>query len=236
MDENTEDLVLATTREKVGLSLAMLVLTAVVVCIWFISLNSMNEILDTETKVPLENRGNWVLESGSPKFWYNPDDKVISYMGLINENEKREIVSLLRVDGSPSLHVQEYWSIVDELAYKADQRSSDILIFLLISAGLSGVIGVQIRGLGNLVGVACFKNQLDLRRWWPWYLLRPPVGFLLGLVSVVIIRSEIFVPEGTGSTGELWWLAVAVLVGLSVDDFVMRLRHISRAIFGQAER
>lgn len=33
MDENTEDLVLATTREKVGLSLAMLVLTAVVVWI-----------------------------------------------------------------------------------------------------------------------------------------------------------------------------------------------------------
>ena len=61
MDENTEDLVLATTREKVGLSLAMLVLTAVVVCIWFISLNSMNEILDTETKVPWENRVNWVL-------------------------------------------------------------------------------------------------------------------------------------------------------------------------------
>ena len=89
MDENTEDLVLATTREKVGLSLAMLVLTAVVVWIWFISLNSMNEILDTETKVPRENRGNWVLESGSPKFWYNPDDKVISYKGLINEKEKR---------------------------------------------------------------------------------------------------------------------------------------------------
>jgi len=106
---------------------------------------------------------------------------------------------------------------------------------LLILAGLSGVLGVLIRSIGNFVRIACFQNTLDVHRWWPWYLMRPALGFLLGLLSVLIIQARIFLPNTGSSTGTIWWLGIAILVGFGAEDFSARLRLVSQTLFGKSE-
>jgi hypothetical protein len=69
-----------------------------------------------------------------------------------------------------------YKAAIDALTYRSLSDAGLYFMVLLIVAGLSGAVGVQVRATINFVRIACFHNLLDIRRWWPWYLLRPAAG------------------------------------------------------------
>jgi hypothetical protein len=161
------------------------------------------------------------------------------WSGPIDPDQKKELTGLaLSNHGGPDStdpDIVTYWAAIDELAFKANKLRDSGLTFLLVLAGVSGMLGVLIRSILDFVGNACFKNTLDVYRWWPWYLMRPPLGFLLGLLSVLIIQARIFLPNTGGSMATVWWLGVAVLVGFGTDDFAGRLRLVSQTLFGKSE-
>jgi hypothetical protein len=127
-----------------------------------------------------------------------------------------------------------YRAAIDAPTYQSLSDAGRYFMLLLIVAGLSGAVGVQVRGTINFVRIACFHNLLDVRRWWPWYVLRPPLGFILGVLIVLLVESEIFTPEGASTpAGTAWWIAIAFLVGFGAEDFSARLRLLSQTLFGK---
>jgi hypothetical protein len=128
----------------------------------------------------------------------------------------------------------DFRTAIDALTYQSLSDAGLYFMLLLIVAGLSGAVGVQVRATLNFVRICCVHNLLDIRRWWPWYLLRPPLGFILGVLIVLLVQSEIFTPEGTSTPeGTTWWIAIAFLVGFGAEDFSERLRLLSQTLFGK---
>lgn len=134
--------------------------------------------------------------------------------------------------------IQSFGLAIDKLAYLSNSELKYSSMYLFLLAGLGGAIGVQIRSMSNFIGVAVFKNELNVARYWPWFALRPFLGFVLGVVLVVMVKSRLFVPSDTATQGDItqgdmWWLGITVLVGFGVYEFHERLRSLARTMFGE---
>jgi hypothetical protein len=105
-------------------------------------------------------------------------------------------------------------------------------MFLLVG-GLSGLLGTHLRSLVNFVNIDCYRNQLDLRRWWTYYLLRPVIGFVLGLGAVLLLKAELIEVGTKQVSGSMWWAAVAFLAGFGAAEFTERLRSVVITVFGE---
>jgi hypothetical protein len=90
----------------------------------------------------------------------------------------------------------------------------------------------HLRSLTAFVGNACFKNTLNLVIWWPYYVLRPFTGFILGIVVVVIVQGGFLAVGSTAPNGTLWWVAVPILAGFGDDEFTQKLRQLTKTLFG----
>lgn len=128
-----------------------------------------------------------------------------------------------------------YHDAIDELAFASAIMERGNLMLILLLGGIGGVIGVQLRSITNFIGVTCFKQSLDVNRFWPWYAMRPFAGFLLGVLIVVLIKADLIGFENRGSDGSLWWLGMAILVGYGASDFTERLRLLTKTLFGKNE-
>ena len=138
------------------------------------------------------------------------------------------------VDFDSKKVVRSYYDAINELAYISNAMLETSLMYLLLLAGLGGSLGVQIRSISNFIGVACIKNQLDIKRWWPWYALRPLLGFLLGVLIVILVKARLFLMNESAPESNLWWLGLSVLVGFGASDFTERLRLLSHTLFGKS--
>ena len=218
--------------------MALFTLTTIVLIIWFYALVRYDKKLQTEFTVTWNAPPNLSLKSGPSSFWYDKQTKELHYRGLIDDKLKEELISLTNVnqDSEPQLQkaVRDYSEAIDKLAYQSNEAAERLIAYLLFLGGLSGMLGTQLRSMTNFVGIACFKNQLDVSRWWPWYAIRPMVGFLLGVILVLIIEAGLFSIGETKPIGTNWWLAVAFLAGFGATDFTDRLRLLSKTLFGNS--
>lgn len=130
--------------------------------------------------------------------------------------------------------IRSFGLAIDKLAYVSNSELKYSTMYLLLLAGLGGAIGVQIRSMSNFIGVAVFKQELDVTRFWPWFAVRPFLGFVLGVVLVVMVKSRLFVPSDSATQGDMWWFGITVLVGFGVYEFHERLRSLARTMFGEA--
>lgn len=117
--------------------------------------------------------GDLPLSSGPSNMLYDRSKGSLSYAGLVDNEAKKALGNVVR-DASPEFKTSKdrYLSGVDHLAFESSQRQGSFTMILLFLGGISGVLGVQLRSIVNFVGHACFKNDLDPARWWPYYLLR----------------------------------------------------------------
>lgn len=234
-----QDFTPASNWEKIFLAVLVVLATVVIARIWFYVFGSYQSMLGAETKVAWEPRSGVSLKPGPPGFWYDMESRMLVHRGAVDAAQKQVLLGLFATDRQgrrlSTADSLSYWTAIDRLAYQSNSAAGRSLILLLIVAGVSGALGVQIRTLANFIGVACFKNTLDVRRWWPWYLLRPPLGFLLGVLAVVVVQAGLLVPDRAPTPGPVWWLAVAVLVGFGAEDFSERVRLTSLALFGKGK-
>ena len=126
-----------------------------------------------------------------------------------------------------------YYDAIDALAYRSNVPPKiDTKLFLYLG-GLCGVVGVLIRSLTTFIWNTVYENDIDAIKGWPWWVMRPLLGFLLGVVVIMLVKAELFRPEGAHEKQSLWWwMGLASLVGFGAIDFTERLRNATKALFG----
>lgn len=233
-----EPIIPATGVQKVLLVIFLFVTTGALLWAGEWTLRHYDQLLTREVAVRWQTQGGAVLKAGPACFSYDEDKGSLIHKGPIDDALKKELLALIVMDKvQQELRDEEtkaYVEAIQTLACLSNAEAYRILLFLLLLSGIGGTIGVQIRSVSNFIGVACFKNELDLKRWWPWYILRPLLGFLFGMLIVVLVKANLFMgTETPAEQGDLWWLGIAVLVGFGASDFSERLRLLTQTLFGK---
>jgi len=180
---------------------------------------------------------NWIktdslkIKSGPTWFFYDGKLGKISALHQINDNDKTLLIALLE---SGDKNFRSYTQAIDKLAFDSNRnKDTNFSNWLILLYAIAGLIGVQMRTINNFVGVACFKNDFNFHIWWPWYLVRPILGFITGAAIFLLIDGKHLL-EGQVSTGlSTTVLGIAFLGGFSTDDFYGLLRKLSKNIFGK---
>jgi hypothetical protein len=225
----------ATPAQKIVLAVLLVLFTALITWGWFCLLHRLESQLLVEFSVQWKPPAGATLAPGPPSFTYDNNSNLLLNIGPIDAKLKTDLIALLATQNVERAEeaVQSYTGAINLLAYKSNECLRDFLAGLLFFGGLSGVLGVQLRSLGNFIGVTCFKTELDVKRWWPWYALRPVIGFLLGLAVVLLIKADLYTVGEKLPTGSLWWAAIAFLAGFGSSEFTDRLRLLTQTLFGK---
>ena len=220
--------------DKRKLTKGLIALTVPVLVMVFGLLYLVDGIGQRESKVPWAGAGSIRLAASPSEFRVDPNQKLVSYRGLPGGDTEQELQALINDADAQGPIGQSYYAAIDNLMFDASRANAFATVILLGLAGLAGVLGVQTRSITNFVGHACFKGDLNLPRWWPYYVIRPLTGFVLGLVVVLVVKSGILTVPGDAASS-LWWVSLAFLAGFGEDEFRQRLRVVSKALFGEVD-
>lgn len=105
---------------------------------------------------------------------------------------------------------------------------------LLLVALLAGALGAFI---STGMSFATYLGNKRLDRWWGiWYLLRPPIGMLLALLTYFLLRGGLLSPGANVSSVSPYGVAgIAGLVGMFVKEATDKLRDVAKALFESKE-
>lgn len=212
-----------------------LVLTSLPI-LWFgqSSLTQVQKALVAPYQIEVGDLGELPVSGSSTTLVYDRQKGELRYAGPIDDEAKKALVDLVRdVSAELSDEKQAYLDGVDQLAFLYSQKQGELTMLLLIFGGMAGILGVQLRSIVNFVGHACFKNDLDPGRWWPYYVIRPLTGFILGVTLIAIAQSGFISFPTVAVRRVLWWAALAFLAGFGEEEFTQRLRSVSKSIFGE---
>ena len=194
--------------------------------------NSTHQIVDKMVKpvtVTWFKSDTLKLKPGPVWFYYDNKSGILNTLHVINETEKTQLAGLINNDEKI---YQSYSQAIDKLAFESNlPKPSTLYVWLTLLYAVAGLLGVQLRTINNFIGRACYRN-FDFHVWWPWYLVRPLVGFITGAVVFLLIDSkQLLAGDSAGGMSALA-LAAAFLGGFSADEFYELLRKISKRILG----
>jgi len=98
-------------------------------------------------------------------------------------------------------------------------------------SGFAAIVGVFIREILDLIRHHCYDKDLDFKVWWPWYFLRPFVGFMFGIIVVLFSGTDLLISP-TNNNSETYLIAIAIIAGISVEDVMFKIRKVSQVLFG----
>ncbi len=228
----------ATGRQRILLGISVFGLAVAFLVLWLALFNRVQAELDTEHRVAWKPDAGLFLAPGPASFYFDSKKHQLVVRGAIADSEKQDLTKLLSKDSGsvflPDPVGKSYWEALDELAYQSNRRGGHLGLLLLVLGGLSGLLGVQLRSVINFIGVTCYQNKLDVVRWWPYYALRPAIGFVFGLLAILLIRVGLFEP-GTPTTDTVnWGFVVGILAGFGASEFADRLRLLTKTLFGES--
>jgi len=128
-------------------------------------------------------------------------------------------------------------------------RDSVVLLGGLIRADFAGrdelrliLIALFAGGLGTLVSsglsFASYLGSRRLDRWWTvWYLLRPPTGMALALLTYFLLRAGLLTPgAGVNEVVSPYGVAaIAGLMGMFIKEATDKLKDVATALFKSRE-
>jgi len=235
------DAPLASTAQKVWLFLALLLLSVGTLYGWFRVLDKTDQKLDAIYEVSWQRPEGLSLAAGPTTFWYDAKSGRLKHRGAIDTEGMQTLVKLASLTDpkadakAEAPKLQGYVDAVNELAFLSGATKSQAFHWILLLGGLSGILGVMVRSLSNFVGVACFKRDLRLGTWWPWYAVRPVIGMIVGVLTIVLVHSKLLFTAETNGSGTLWWLSVSFLAGYGATEFTERLRLVTQTLFGSGK-
>jgi hypothetical protein len=103
------------------------------------------------------------------------------------------------------------------------------------------IIALFAGGLGSLVSSALsFASYLGSRRldrWWTvWYLVRPPVGMALALITYFLLRAGLLSPgANVDQVSPYGVAAIAGLMGMFIKEATDKLKDVAKALFTSEE-
>lgn len=202
----------------------------------FVTIQKIQELLSTEFSVFWKMPSYTELKSGSILLHYHQSNNSIKHIGPISQVEKEKILTLItsssKKEQDNKKAVQEFTSAIDELTYQSNLKNREISGLTLLLGGIIGLIGAMVRSMNNFIGVACFKRELNLTVWWPWYILRPFIGVVLGSLIITMSQSNFFFSSEAVAKNIFWWASASFIAGFGSSDFLEKLRLISQTFFG----
>ncbi|MHC1775269.1 MAG: hypothetical protein AB9834_07595 [Lentimicrobium sp.] len=183
------------------------------------------------TVPPVEwlNKGNVELAGYPGWFLYDHQKNQLRTKVVIDDRMKMELEDTFPVR-SDSTNFAEFRQAIDKLAFLSSDLKGRNYWLLLMVSGLAAVVGVFIREILDLIRHHCYEKDLDFKNWWPWYFLRPIVGFMFGIVVVLFSGTELLFISANNSS-ETYLIAIAILAGISVEDVMLKIRKVSLVLF-----
>jgi len=176
------------------------------------------------------NPGNVELSNTPAWFLYDQKAKKIRTKASINESMKQELEKAYPWS-TDSTNYTEFRRAVETLAFQSTDMKGRYYWLLLLVSGLAAVVGVIVREVLDLIRHFCYEKDLDFKVWWPWYVLRPFVGFVIGIIVVLFSGTDLLF-SSTGNSSETYLIAIAVIAGISVEDVMFKIRKVSQVLFG----
>ncbi len=102
---------------------------------------------------------------------------------------------------------------------------------LLLLVSFAGVIGAQVHALRSYMWY--LGNRLFVRSWVAWYLVRPFVGALLGVLVYVIFRAGFLATSPAESLNPYGFVAIAGLVGLFAEQALGKLKDTAETLLSK---
>ena len=187
-------------------------------------------------------QGDAHLKPGPSGFLYDRKSEKISYLGIVDDKTKSVLDELLVAPDESSdagakakaTEVREsYYEAIERLAQVSSSRRASDIINLLLLGGMFGALGAHLRSLTAFVNHVS-KRTLDLTTWWPYYVMRPMTGFLLGISVISVVQAGLFAISGTIHDPTLGWISLATLAGFGDREFTEKLRHLVKTLFGES--
>lgn len=208
----------------------ILVTTVVAFCTFYFTHQVSARNLRT-TSVTWKSTDSLKIRSGPVWFCYEADSAKLITSHAITEADKSQLLGLA---DQKENYYYAYCRAIDLLAFRSNAvQDGKLYGWLTLLYALAGVIGVQLRTINNFIGIACFKNEFDFHRWWPWYLVRPLLGFITGAVVFMLIDGKQLLAGQLSGGISATVLAVAFLGGFGTDEFYELLRKLSKGVFGK---
>ena len=219
----------ATLGQKIGTAILLIFLSGILawLCAWVIY-----RVADSQKViVKWQNATKLRLKPGPAAFCYKEKAHELAWSGgPIDDKTKQDLLKLAPEE--PEKGVAEFQRAICELVLHANERTVVSLLWLLLLGGLGGVVGVLIRAIGLFVWISTEKDELDVNRYWPWYVMRPVLGFLNGALVVVLVKSNMLDVSKSASSNSLWWLGISVLAGYSLSEFMNLLAQVTKLVLG----
>lgn len=227
INEDTESQ--ATNQQKIRAAVSLFWFSIFIVLI-FLGLFFFK--IDTQEiyKQPWENIEGIKLNYSKAPIWFKHENNNLYTYKPITDSMR---VSLHELVIDTLAENSSYFKEINTLAFNSRDGMSKS-IFVIFACGLLAVLGVNIRSMWDFVGNASYKNTLNINRWWPWYFLRPLIGFLAGIGFFFLFNGGIinFNSVGVLKSKLYLMLGLSALIGFGLNDFIERLRLVSKAIFG----
>ena len=104
---------------------------------------------------------------------------------------------------------------------------------LAYQCALIGALGGIVYCLRAVYLNRSVRNSWD-PNWTTWYLIRPVVSSIVGLVAFIFLNAGLLVldAEHTASSNQYGFLALSFVAGLNVDRFLVKIEDIARTAWG----
>ncbi len=216
--------------------LTFLFVVIFIACGFLASLIShVEHITHQETRVSWKATDKIVVDAKTVEYFFDRKSSELVVRGAIDEKTKEEIISSFPLDDGTIVYFKSFVEAMNQAAFESNKKSEGISLLILLLGGVAGIVGVQLRSITNYIGHACWRNDLELNRWWPYYVMRPISGFVLGAAVVAIIQAGLLT-AGEGTPGKtLWWVGICFLAGFGEEEVAQRLRHLTKSLFGASE-
>lgn len=162
--------------------------------------------------------------------WFYFDSKVDSLKSIKIIGETDKLILLNLVD-QKSKYYNSYSAAIDLLAFKTNSENPSSYYLILFLGAICAAIGVHLRTINNFVGVTVFKSDFNIKAWWPWYVMRPLMGVLIGPILFILLEGRL-IAISTEVSYSRFIIGLTILAGFGSEDFLETLRSISKRIFG----
>ena len=128
--------------------------------------------------------------------------------------------------------------IILGLLYFYFYSSSDLfLVFELhsvwVHVGLFGLTGCCTYCIRSLYLQYCVKKDWN-NRWIVWHIIRPFVGFICGVISLLFIKAGLLLLEVSHTETQSYYgvYALAFISGLNIDNFIKKIESVFQEVIG----
>lgn len=231
----------ASQYEKIGLYLTLLFISIAVVYGTLRYIDNLQTQQSVLLSVPFSPPDSFDYSSIPEFIYYNSDKKELFIKGALTEENEIKIFNITSAvcheDTNYCASISILKTTLILVLSKSDDLKNKIAKLIFYIALLGGALGSILRLFIDFVGNASYKDALDFKRWWPLYFTRPITGAILGLIVIILLKSNIIsLTLNPSHPDSLWWLGLSIISGFGTIDATERLRLTSKAIFGESKK